>query len=60
VAEKEFNGNPIKVRKAARKITKTFEALNLTRDESLYCVKLVAKFIKDEYGLSFIKQMEEK
>jgi len=26
MAEKEFNGNPIKVRKAARKITKTFEA----------------------------------
>ena len=27
MVEKEFNGNPIKVRKAARKITKTFEAL---------------------------------
>jgi hypothetical protein len=60
MAEAIFNGNPIKVRKAARKITKTCEALQLTRDESLYCVKLVAKFIKDEYGHSFIKQLEEK
>jgi hypothetical protein len=60
MAEKEFNGNPIKVRKAARKITKIFEALQLSRDESLYYVKLIAKFRKDEYGLSFIKQMEEK
>ena len=60
MAEKEFNGNLITVRKAARKITQTFEALQLSRDESLYYVKLIAKFRKDEYGLSFIKQMEEK
>jgi hypothetical protein len=60
MAEAIFNGNPVKVRKAARKMTKTFEALKLTRDESLYCVKLIAKFIRDEYGISFIKQLEEK
>ena len=40
MAEATFKGNPIEVRKAARKMTKTFEALSLTRDESLYCVKL--------------------
>ena len=60
MAETIFKGNPVKVRKAARKMTKTFEALSLNRDESLYCVKLIAKFIKEEYGISFIKQLEEK